>query len=82
MAATDTPTEQSRAERKRLMQRGRQLESKHRVEEALEAYLDARAWNEGARILSHLGMFVEAAHVMLFELPSKRLVLGYHNTTS
>ena len=70
MAATDTPTQLTRAERRHLMLRGRQLESKHRVEEALDAYLDADAWSEGARILSHLGMFIEAAHVMLFELPS------------
>jgi len=70
VATNSSQGELSRAERRRLIQLGREYESLHRVEEALEAYLDARAWSEGARILSHLGMFVEAAHVMLFELPS------------
>ena len=70
MATPSNPISLTRTERLQLIQRGRQLETRHRVEEALEAYLEAHAWSEGARILSHLGMFVEAAHVMLFELPS------------
>ena len=70
VAAKDENSQLTQAERRHLIQLGRQMETRHRVEEALEAYLDARAWNEGARILSHLGMFVEAAHVMLFELPN------------
>ena len=70
MAPKDHASSLTHSKRRILIQRGRQLESKHRVEDALEAYLDAGAWSEAARILSHLGMFVEAAHVMLFELPA------------
>ncbi len=53
------------------VQAGRLYESAHRLEEAVDAYLRGGAYNDGARVLSHQGLFREAGETLLFYLPAE-----------
>jgi len=51
------------------LRHGQILERQHDLEGALVAYLRGVAWDEAARLLSHLGRFADAGHAMLLHLP-------------
>lgn len=51
------------------VRRGRALESANRIGDAIEAYLRGGANDEAARMLSHMGYFVEAGHALMLGLP-------------
>ena len=53
------------------VQAARVYESRHRLDDAVEAYTRAGAWNDAARVLSHQGRFREAGETLLFYLPGE-----------
>ena len=54
-----------------LVQAARLYEARHRLDDAVEAYSRAGAWNDAARVLSHQGRFREAGETLLFYLPGE-----------
>jgi len=52
-----------------FVQAARLFESRHRLDEAVDAYSQAEAWNDAARVLSHQGRFREAGETLLYYLP-------------
>ena len=54
-----------------LVQAARLYEARHRLDDAVEAYNRAGAWNDAARVLSHQGRFREAGETLLFYLPGE-----------
>ena len=55
----------------KYIQEGRLYESAHRLEEAVDSYIRGGAFNEAARVLSHLGRFQEAGETHLYSLPEE-----------
>ena len=53
------------------VQAARVYESRHRLDDAVDAYQRAGAWNDAARVLSHQGRFREAGETLLFYLPGE-----------
>ncbi len=53
------------------MQAGRIHESRHQIEEAIEAYMQGGAWREAARLLSFQGKFRDAGMTLLRSLPDR-----------
>jgi eukaryotic-like serine/threonine-protein kinase len=59
-----------------FVQAARLFESRHRLDEAVDAYAQAEAWNDAARVLSHQGRFREAGETLLYYLPSDPTPVG------
>ena len=55
----------------RYVQAGRIHESRHQIEEAIEAYVAGAAWQEAARLLSFQGKFRDAGMTLLRSLPDR-----------
>ncbi len=53
------------------IQAARLFESRHHLDEAVDAYTQAGAWNDAARVLSHQGRFREAGETLLYYLPDQ-----------
>ena len=54
-----------------FVQAGRLHESRHRIPDAVDAYVRGGAWAEAARLLAYEGKFAEAARVLLRSLPDR-----------
>ncbi len=55
----------------RFVQAGRLFESRHRLDEAIDAYARGAAWSEAARVLSFQGKFADAGRMLLRILPDR-----------
>ena len=58
------------------IQAARLHESRHRLDEAVDSYTQAGAWNDAARVLSHQGRFREAGETLLYYLPGEPTPVG------
>ena len=54
-----------------FVQAGRIHESRHEIQQAIDAYVSGRAWQEAARLLSFQGRFRDAGMTLLRSLPDR-----------
>ena len=71
MTASDHEIGSRTEEEANWLRHGQILERHHDLEGALVSYLRGIAWDEAARLLSHLGRFADAGHATLLHLPAQ-----------